>query len=63
MSFIASFDGPGAPERTVRCAEKAEQAGFEDVETHYLPGSGKHTVTGALPEQAGCRTVDAILGR
>lgn len=63
MSLIARFDGPRAPEHTVRCAEKAERAGFVNVQTHYEPPSGAHTVTGDLPATVARRTVDKLLGR
>ncbi|MFC8447635.1 hypothetical protein [Kitasatospora sp. NPDC057223] len=63
MSLIARFSGPKAAAQTVHTAEKAQQAGFVDVQTHYEPPTGQHSVTGSLPEQAATRTVDSILGR
>ena len=63
MSLIARFDGRKAPELTARCAEKAERAGFVNVQTHYEPPSDTHTVTGTLPDTVALRTVDKLLGR
>lgn len=63
MSHIARFDGPGAAERTVRCAERFEAAGFQDVQTHYLPPTDEHTVTGTLPPDTVRRAADELLGR
>lgn len=63
MSLIARFSGPKAPAQAVHTADKAQQAGFVDVQTHYTPPTGEHSVTGSLPEQSAGRTVDNLLGR
>ncbi|GAA0705145.1 hypothetical protein GCM10010193_70240 [Kitasatospora atroaurantiaca] len=63
MSRIAHFDGPGASDRVIRCAEKAEAAGFEHVETHYHPDSKQYSVTGTMPAVTARRTLDELLGR
>lgn len=38
-------DAPGAPARVAAIADEARQLGFEQVETHYEPATGNHTVT------------------
>lgn len=54
---------PGAASRTAATADDARTLGFTNVETHYEPASGNHTVTGDLPATVARRTVDKLLGR
>jgi negative regulator of sigma E activity len=54
---------PGAAARTVATANDAVKLGFTNVETHYLPQTREHTVTGDLPATTAQRTIDRILGR
>ncbi|OKI16599.1 hypothetical protein [Streptomyces sp. CB03911] len=54
---------PGAAAQAVATARDARQLGFTNVETHYLPATREHTVTGDLPATTAQRTIDRILGR
>jgi hypothetical protein len=54
---------PGAAAQIVATANDAVKLGFTDVQTHYLPQTGEHTVTGNLPATTAQRTIDRILGR
>jgi hypothetical protein len=56
-------DAPGAPARIAATADDARALGFENVQTHYEPATGQHTVTGDLPSTTAARTIDRILGR
>lgn len=40
---------PGAAARTAATADDARTLGFHDVQTHYEPQTGHHTVTGEPP--------------
>lgn len=39
-----------AASRTVEKAEQARQLGYTNVQTHYEPTTGTHTVTGEPPK-------------
>lgn len=41
---------PGAAARTAATADDARTLGFRDVQTHYEPQTGHHTVTGEPPK-------------
>jgi hypothetical protein len=58
-----SKDKPGAASIIAATAEDAKALGFENVQTHYEPQTGHHTVTGDLPAATAQRTIDRILGR
>jgi predicted aspartyl protease len=53
----------GAASRIAATAADARRLGFENVETHYEPQTGHHTVTGDLPAATAQRKIDRILGR
>jgi hypothetical protein len=63
MGLIARLVGPSAPQHAARTAEKAEAAGFENVQTTYRPQSRAFEVSGDLPDTEPQRTIDRILGR
>ncbi|MFF0409104.1 hypothetical protein ACFYUY_01545 [Kitasatospora sp. NPDC004745] len=65
MKLLQSLhrDQRGAAERVAATAEDARSLGFSNVETHYEPQTGFHTVTGDLPAATAQRTIDRILGR
>jgi len=65
VKLLASFhqSKAGAPAQAVATAEDARRLGFENVQTHYEPQTGHHTVTGDLPAATAQRTIDRILGR
>ncbi|MFD0405562.1 hypothetical protein [Kitasatospora sp. NPDC127116] len=56
-------DTPGAAAQITATAEDARSLGFENVETHFEPQTGLHTVTGDLPATTAQRAIDRILGR
>jgi hypothetical protein len=56
-------DEPGAASRIAATAADARKLGFENVETHFEPETGLHTVTGDLPAASAEKTIDRILGR
>ena len=39
-------DAPGAPARVAANANQAQANGYQNVQTHYEPPTGLHTVTG-----------------
>ncbi|MEV7770534.1 hypothetical protein [Kitasatospora sp. NPDC086791] len=53
----------GAASQIAATAEDARVLGWENVETHYEPLTGYHTVTGVLPATTAQRTIDRSLGR
>jgi len=65
VKLLAAFseNKRGAAAQAVATADDARRLGFENVETHYLPASREHTVTGDLPATTAQRTIDRILGR
>jgi hypothetical protein len=63
MSLIARLVGAAAPQHAVHTAEKAEAAGFENVQTTYRPQTRAFEVSGDLPDAEPQRTIDRILGR
>lgn len=65
MKLLQSLhrDAPGAAGRIAATADDAKTLGFENVQTHYEPTTGQHTVTGDLPATTAARTIDRILGR
>ncbi|WP_282204518.1 hypothetical protein [Kitasatospora fiedleri] len=42
-------DAPGAPARIAAAADEAQANGYQNVQTHYEPATGLHTVTGEPP--------------
>ncbi|MEV8324557.1 hypothetical protein [Kitasatospora sp. NPDC056731] len=56
-------DKPGAAAQITATADDARALGFENVETHFEPQTGHHTVTADLPAATAQRTIDRILGR
>jgi N-acyl-D-aspartate/D-glutamate deacylase len=51
MGILARIaNGPSAATRTVDTANRAEQLGYRDVQTHYEPPTDTHTVTGTPPK-------------
>ncbi|MEU6233823.1 hypothetical protein [Kitasatospora sp. NPDC047058] len=65
MKLLQSLhrDKPGAASTIAATADDARTLGFENVQTHYEPQTGHHTVTGDLPAASAQRTIDRILGR
>lgn len=65
MKLLAAFhtDKPGAAAQAAATADEARALGFRNVESHYLPATHEHTVTGDLPATTAARTIDRILGR
>lgn len=65
MKLLASLhkDQPAAAARIAATADDARALGFQDVQTHYEPATGQHTVTADLPATTAARTIDRILGR
>ena len=52
MGLISSISNSarGAAGRTAATAEDAKTLGFTNVQTHYEPQTGHHTVTGEPPK-------------
>lgn len=60
MKLFATYPAgkPNSPALAAATANDARALGFQDVETHYLPATHEHTVTGNLPATTAQHTVD-----